>query len=153
MLFRSIQIRIDATRALNQLGVTSEEYIADMADNMSCTNEYMVQAATETLSQLATNSKLAFVSLIKKGMFGPIGRAERQQIRFTLISISRENPKFMLECLNDTDSQLRLGALMVFHQLERRVSDAIPRLTELATSDPDADVRNWAATVLKLQLQ
>jgi hypothetical protein len=113
----------------------------------------MRQAATETLSRLATNSKLAFISLIKKGMFGPIGRAERQQIRFTLINISRENPKFMLECLNDVDSQLRLGALMVFHQLEQRVTAAIPKLTELATSDTDADVRSWAATVLKLQLQ
>jgi HEAT repeat protein len=151
--YSDIQIRIDTTRALNQVGVTSEEYIADMTDNMSCTNEHMRQAATETLSRLATNSKLAFISLIKKGMFGPIGRAERQQIRFTLINISRENPKFMLECLNDVDSQLRLGALMVFHQLEQRVTAAIPKLTELATSDTDADVRSWAATVLKLQLQ
>jgi hypothetical protein len=42
---------------------------------------------------------------------------------------------------------------MVFHDLERRVPQAIPKLQALAEKDPDPDVRSRAADILKLELQ
>jgi HEAT repeat protein len=69
------------------------------------------------------------------------------------MNISRADPTFLLQCLDDPDDQVRSGALMVFHDLERRVPQAIPKLQALAEKDPDPDVRSRAADILKLELQ
>jgi HEAT repeats len=106
-----------------------------------------------TLGKFASRSKFAYVTLVKNGLFGYHTGDYRQQAKWSLINISRDDPKFMLECLDDTDSQVRKGALIVFYELARGVPDAIPKLRRLAASDPDADVRSRAADVLQLQLQ
>jgi HEAT repeat protein len=147
------QTRIDATRALNDIGVTSDEFIVALGENISCTNHFMVQEAESTLGNFAAHSKLAFVTLIKKAVCGPVGRDDRDQAKWTLINISRDDPKFMLECLDDSDAQVRLGALVVFYDLARGVPEAIPKLRQLATNDPDVNVRSRAADVLQLQQQ
>jgi len=147
------QTRIDATRALDEIGVTSDEFIADLGDNLSCTNHFMSQEAEGTLAKLANHSKLAFVMLIKKGVCGQISRDDRFQAKWSLVNISRDDPKFLLECLDDSEPAVRSGALVVFYDLARGVPQAIPKLRALSTSDPDPEVRSWAADVLKLQLQ
>lgn len=147
------QTRIDATEALNNIGVTSDAFTMALGENLSCPNSFMAGDAESTLGKLAMNSKLAFVTLIKKGVCGGIGRDESQQARWALVNISRADPKFMLECLDDSDADVRLGALMVFYDLERGVPQSIPKLREMAANDPDAGVRRQATNVLQLQLQ
>jgi HEAT repeat protein len=150
---RDPQTRIDATRALNQIGVASDEFISALGTNLSDTNSFVVQEALSNLAALASHSKLAFVTLIQKGVRGQIGRDERWQARWRLIELSRDDPKFLLECLDNSDATVRSGALIVFYELERSVPQSIPKLKELSKNDPDSDVRSRAADVLRLQLQ
>ncbi len=96
--------RDDAMHALNSLGAKSDECISALGDNLSHTNNFVVQAARESLTGLAAHSKLAFVTLIKKGICGQIGKDERWQARWALINISRDDPTYMLECLDAPDA-------------------------------------------------
>jgi len=91
--------------------------------------------------------------LIKKGVGGQVSYDTRSQAKWSLINISRDDPKFLLECLDDPDAPVRSGALIVFYDLARSVPEAVPKLRELSKSDPDQDVRSQAADVLRLQLQ
>ncbi len=131
----------------------SDEIIIALGENISHANQFAAQEAEAALGQFASRSKLAFVTLIKKAICGGIGGQDLQQSKYYLINISRDDPKFMLECLDDSDAKVRLGALIVFYDLVRGVPEAIPKLRELATNDPDANVRSRAADVLQLQLQ
>jgi hypothetical protein len=106
----------------------------------------------ETLGKLAGRSQLAFAILIKKGLMGNHTEYWRFQAKYPLMNLSRADPTFLLQCLDDPDAQVRSGALMIFHDLEHRVPQAIPKLRELAANDPDPDVRSRAADVLKIQL-
>lgn len=147
------QTRIDTIRTLNRIGVQSDEYIQLLGKVLTDSNEFAMGEAYETLGKFAGRSKLAFVTLMKKGIFGDHNRDWRWQAKNALINVSREDATFMLECLNDSDAQVRSGALTVFYDLERGVPQAIPKLRELASQDSDPDVRSRAADVLKLQLQ
>lgn len=141
------QTRIDATRALKNIGVSSEAFIVALGENLTGPNSFMSGEAANTLMDFAKSNKLAFVLLVKNGMI-------RQPWTEVLIDQSREDPKFMLECLNDSDDvAVRIGALNIFQKLQRSVPDAIPKLRELAASDPNTGVRNQATEVLRLQLQ
>ncbi len=147
------QTRIDAARALNKIGVTSDEFISAMGENLSCTNYFMAGEARETLARFAPTSRLAFVTLIKRGVRGPVSRDVRFQAKWALVQASRQDATFLLDCLDDSDVALRSGSLAVFYELAQRVPQAIPKLKELARHDPDPSVRNLAAEVLKLQLE
>jgi HEAT repeat protein len=147
------QVRTDTARCLQKIDCFSDEIIIALGENISHANQFAAQEAEAALGQFASRSKLAFVTLIKKAICGGIGGQDLQQSKYYLINISRDDPKFMLECLDDSDAKVRLGALIVFYDLVRGVPEAIPKLRELATNDPDANVRSRAADVLQLQLQ
>jgi HEAT repeat protein len=147
------QTRIDATRALNDIGVTSDDYIIALGENLTCTNHFTAGEAKATLGKLARHSKLAFVTLLKSGLSGLVNREVRSQSKYARINVSRANPQFMLECLDDEDPRVRSAALIVFYDLARSVPAAIPKIRQLAASDPDSDVRSRAGDVLRLQLQ
>ena len=145
--------RSDATRALNCMGVTSDEYIEDLGKNLADTNSFVADEARSSLVTLAGHSKLAFVTLIRQGICGQIGGDERSQSKWACINLSRDNPAFMLECLDDPDAIVRSGALSVFYDLARRVPEAVPKLRQMAEKDADLGVRSRAAGVLRLQSQ
>lgn len=153
------QTRIDATRSLNQMGVTSDEFIADLGENLSCTNEFMVQEAEETLSALAGHSESAFVTLVKKGICGQIRKSYQDQAKFLLGIATRTNSQVLLEGLDNPDAQVRYGTLEVFNEFRFPalrpyfVPEAIPKLTQLSTNDPDPRVRSRAADALRWQSQ
>ena len=149
-----IQIRIDATRSLNQIGVTSDEFIAGLGGNLLCTNKFMVQEAVETLGRLASHSRLAFVTLVKKGVCGQIGGDYQHEAAWLLANITRTNSLFLLECLDNSDVQLRSGALEVLLELRgSKLPDAIPKLKGLSTNDPDPNIRSRAADALEWGLE
>jgi HEAT repeat protein len=147
------QLRCDAIEALNAIGVKSDEYITILGQTASDTNYFVSGYSQSALCTLATNSKPAYITVLKKVISGSVGRDARQQAKYRLIDISRVNPQFLLEALDDPDPLVRSGDLYVFYDLARGVPDAIPKLRELAANDPDANVRSQAADVLKLQLQ
>lgn len=154
-----MQTRIDATRSLSQIGVASDEFITDLGENLSCTNEFMVQEAEETLCNLAGHSKLAFVTLLKHGVCGPIGKTYKDQAKFLLANTARTNSEFLLASLDDTNGYVRYGALEIFNEFQfaamqpHFVLEAIAKLTELSTNDPDQNVRRLAADTLRWQAQ
>lgn len=148
------QTRIDATRTLNQMGVTSDEFIAALGNNLSCTNTFMVQEAEETLGRLAFHSRLAFVTLVKRGVCGQIGRDYQHEAGWLLANITRTNSQYLLECLDNSDVQLRSGALEVLLELRgSKLPDAIPKLKGLSTNDPDPNIRSRAADALEWGLE
>jgi hypothetical protein len=147
------QLRCDAIEALNAIGVKSDEYIYNLAQTIHDTNYFVADYSQSALCSLATKSQLAFNTVLKKVINGSAGRDARQQAKYRLIDISRENPQFLLEALDDPDPLVRSGDLYVFYDLARSVSDSIPKLRELAANDPDSNVRSQAADVLKLQSQ
>lgn len=150
---RDAQVRTDTEQCLQKIDRFSDEIIVALGENLSYTNEFTAGEAIPTLYQFASRSRLAFITLLKNGLFGSHPRDYRQQAKYKLIDVSREDPTFMIECLDDPDAQVRSGALIVFYDLARGVPSSIPKLRELAASDPDDDVRSRAADVLKLQLQ
>lgn len=147
------QTRTDATRCLRSMGVTSDEFIALLGQNLSHTNHFVSDEALSTLVGLARSSKAAFVTALRVALGGPVGRDVRQQAKYGLINVSRVDPTFLVECLDDSDSKVRSGALKVFYDLARGVPASIPKLQRLATSDPDGSVKSLAADVLRMQQQ
>ena len=137
------QTRIDATRALNRIGVDSDEYINALGKNLSYPNEFMVQEAEETLVTLASHSELAYVALVKSG-----------KATFLLGQAMRTNTPALLKGLDSSDPQVRLGTLEIFNEFRTPIArphivpEAIPKLKELSTNDPDLKVREWAADIL-----
>jgi hypothetical protein len=87
------------------------------------------------------------------GMSSPVERDVRQQSKWALINVSRDDPTFLLECLDDPDAGVRSGAISVFYDLARIVPQSIPKLRQLTANDPDPSVRSLAADILRLQLQ
>jgi HEAT repeat protein len=147
------QIRCDAIEALDAIGVKSGEYIANLGQLVSDTNYFVSHYAQSSLCSIATNSKLAFVTVLRKAIASPVEEDVRDQAKYRLIDISRVHPRFLLEALDYPDPKVRAGALSVFYELGQRVQQAIPVLRRLATNDPDANVRSQAADVLRIQLQ
>jgi HEAT repeat protein len=145
------QTRIDATEALGNIGVASDEFIIRLGENLSHTNHFVADAALSVLGRFASASKLAFETIIKRAISSPIDRDVRRQAKYTLIDIARRDLKFLLESLDDSDVAVRSGALKVFYDLERGVPESIPKLQQLATNDPDASVRSLAVDVLRQQ--
>ena len=140
--------RLDAFKKL--IAFPTENHGHALGENISHANQLPHRSRSRPSANLQAAPNSAFVTLI-----GNCGdwRARPQQSKYYLINISRDDPKFMLECLDDSDAKVRLGALIVFYDLVRGVPEAIPKLRELATNDPDANVRSRAADVLQLQLQ
>ena len=149
----SIYDRPPAERCILKLDCFTDEKIEALGENLSHPNELTYGETYATLGKFADRSQLAFAILLKQGLLGNHTEDWRVQVRFPLMNISRADPTFLLQCLDDPDAQVRAGALMIFHDLDRRVSQAIPKLRELAANDPDPDVRSCAADVLKLQSQ
>jgi prepilin-type N-terminal cleavage/methylation domain-containing protein len=143
--------RYDTTLALRDMGLDSDEYIARLSQNLSDSNDFVSRESVFTLMGLAKHSELAFVALIKA--MNSSETEVGQQAKFGLIDAARNDPKFLLNSLGNSDSLIRYRALIVFYDLERRVPDSIPTLRQLSTNDPDANVRGLASDVLRLQLQ
>ncbi len=141
-----IQTRIDATRALNKIGVSSDEYIFALGKNLSCSNDFMVQEAEETLVALAGHSELAYVTIVGSG-----------KATFLLGEAMMTNTPALLKGLESNDSKVRLGTLEIFNEFRTPTSrphivpEAIPKLKKLSTDDPDPKVRERAADMLYWQ--
>ena len=145
--------RPHAERCILKLDGFTDEKIEALGENLSHPNELTYGETYATLGKFASRSQLAFAILLKQGLLGNHTEDWRVQARFPLMNISRADLTFLLQCLDDPDAQVRSGALLVFHDLERSVPQAIPKLRELAEKDPDPDVRSRAADMLKLQSQ
>lgn len=148
---RDFTTRYDTTLALRGMGLDSDEYIAKLSQNLSDTNDFVSRESVFTLMSLAKHSELAFVELIKamNNSRTEVG----QQAKFGLIDAARNDPKFLLNCLGNSDPLIRYRALVVFYDLERGFPDSISTLRQLSTNDPDTNVRGLASDVLRLQLQ
>lgn len=151
LFHRDPQTRIDATQCLGSMEVNSEEFITLLGENLSHTNSFVSHGALSTLVSLSARSKVAFVRILKDAFSGLVDRDIREQAKYGLIDVARADPTFLVECLEDSDSRVRAGALKVFYDLPRRVPEAIPQLQRLTTSDPDDRVRSLAADVLQME--
>ena len=147
------QTRTDTERCIQNINIFSDEIILGLGKNLSYTNSFTSGEAVSTLGRFADRSKLAFLMLVKNEVNGSVGRDDREQIKYTLVNISRVDVTFLLECLDDPDASVRSGALRVFYDLERLVPDSIPILRRMTTNDPNLDLRSRAADVLRLQQQ
>jgi HEAT repeat protein/competence protein ComGC len=153
------QTRIDATRALNEIGIASDEYISALGMNLSCSNEYVFLETVETLANMAGHSKAAFFTLAKAGVSGNIHCIYKDSPIFLLGQVMRTNTPDLLKGLENPDPQVRLGTLEVFNGFltpimrPHIVPEAVPKLRELAEKDPDLKVRERAADMLQSQSQ
>lgn len=139
------QTRIDAIEALDKIGVDSDEYISGLGKNLSYSNEYVVSHAAEKLVAFAGHSELAFALLVKSGNAGWLGDS------------MKTNTPALLKGLESNDPQIRLGTLEIFNEFRtptarpHMVPEALPKLRELSTSDPDPKIRERAADMLYWQ--
>ena len=153
------QTRIDATRALNKMGFESDEYINVLGDNLSCSNEFMVEEAEETLGRMAGHSTVAFITLVKNGVSGNISGRFKDGATSQLGISMRTNMSALLNGLESDDVRVRAGTLEVFSEFRYPiynstiVPEAFPKLRELAKKDPDKKVRERAADILWQQGQ
>lgn len=145
--------RCDATRALNQIGLDSNEFVVGLSNNLFDANYFVSHESLETLGGLAVRSKSAFVVLVKEVVNFSVNRDYRDGAKYRLLDAARKDPKYLLECLADSDAGTRRGALIVFSELGRSVPASVPKLKKLATNDPDPDIRSRAADVLRFQQQ
>jgi HEAT repeat protein len=147
-----MQARIDATRALNAIGVTSDEFMVALGENLACTNSLMAQEAQETLSRLVGKSPLVFAILMRKGLSpADVSREIRLDAKSSLVKVAQENPNLLKPFVRDQDPNVRYAALSVFYDFQFRIPAAVPILTEIKTNDPDPRVRTIAGDVLRRQ--
>jgi hypothetical protein len=140
-------VRDQAELCVQNINFCSEEVIDALGENLSLGEAY------PTLGKFAGRSKYAFITLVKKGVCSPVSKDVQQQSKWMLIGVSQKDPTFMLECLEDSDPDVRAGALRVFYELERGIPSSIPKLRQMATNDPAPFVRDLAARVFRLQQQ
>ena len=141
------QTRIDTMRALNQIGVSSEEYVSLLGSNLFHTNYYVCDVATQTLRGLATNSPSAMNALFKAAVVGA-----RESVFPALESIASENPSLFVTSLENSDPSVRYQALLVIYRGNRQIPECIPGLVKLL-EDSDTNVREFAQRLLWLQDQ
>jgi len=148
------QTQIDATRALNQIGIASDEYISALGMNLSSSNEYVFSVTVETLANMSGHSKAAFFTLAKAGVSGNIHCIYKDSAIFLLGQNMRTNTSDLLKGLENPDPQVRLGTLEVFNAFRtpsmrpHLVPESVPKLRELAEKDPDPNVRIRAMDML-----
>lgn len=152
---RDSQIRIDATWVLKQFGADSDECISALGMNLSSSNEFLVTETEETLANLAGHSDLAFLTMVKQGVCS----RSHDQAAFLLGFAMETNTPSLLKGLESSDPQARLGTLEVFNEFRfpsarpHLVPEAIFKLRELSTNDPDPKVRERAGDMLYWQSQ
>jgi|GEM_PF-6183756 len=150
----NVQARIDATHALNSIGVTSDEFVLALGENLACTNSFMAREALETLSRLVQKSPLVFAILMKKGLSpADVSREIRADAKSSLVKLAQENPELLKTFAKDSDANVRFAALSVFYDLQGRVPEAVPTLMLIKTNDPDPRVRSMASDVLRRQAE
>jgi HEAT repeat protein len=146
----NVQIRIDTTRTLKEIGVDSDAAIAALGLNLSSTNEFLVEETEEVLCMFAGHSDFAFFTLAKKAGY----ERYRSQAAFLLGFAMQTNTPSLLKGLDSPDPQVRLGTLEVFSQFlypsarPHLVPEAVPKLKELSANDPDPHVRERAGDML-----
>jgi HEAT repeat protein len=147
------QIRCDAIEALNAIGVKSEEYICNLSRLVSDTNYFVAHYSQSALCTLAADSQLAFNTVLKDAIAAQVEHDVQEQAKWRLVDISRKNPKFLLNCLDNPDPAVRSGALVVFYPLNQCVRESFDKLFRMSHDDPDAVTRTLADTVFQLQLR
>ena len=141
------------------MGFESDEYINVLGDNLSCSNEFMVEEAEETLGRMAGHSTVAFITLVKNGVSGNISGRFKDGATSQLGISMRTNMSALLNGLESDDVRVRAGTLEVFSEFRYPiynstiVPEAFPKLRELAKKDPDKKVRERAADILWQQGQ
>jgi hypothetical protein len=145
------QMRTDTARCIARVGEFSEEIISALGENLAFTNKFTAGAAWEALAQFAPRSKSAFVMLMQKSYSLSTDLDARQQCRYTVLLLSREDPSFLLEELESPDPDARHIALRILDQLERYVPASIPKLRRLIDNEADEDFRKLAKRVLEAQ--
>jgi HEAT repeat protein len=93
------------------------------------------------------------VTLVKKALGSPVQRGVREQAKSHLIEVALHDPTFLLQCLDDSDSRVRTGALRVFYGLGHRVPESVPALQRLSENEPDNYMRSLAKDILEFQQQ
>lgn len=146
------QVRCDAIGALNSIGVKSDEYIAILSKTVSDTNTFVAHAAQSTLCTLATNSQLAFNTVLKDVIGAHVDEDVQEQAKWRLLGISRKDPKFLVSSLDSPDSAVRSGALVVFYPLNQCVRESFRKLEQMSHEEPDSATRALADMVFHLQL-
>jgi HEAT repeat protein len=147
------QIRCDAIGALDAIGVKSDEYIHILSQVVSATNVFVSQSAQSSLCSMAANSQPAFEAVLKYVISAPVDRDEVQiQAIWRLTELSRQNPKFLVNCLDSPDPAVRSGDLVVFYHLNKCVRESFGKLFMMSAKEPDAAIRTLADFVHKQQL-
>ena len=148
----------EVRNALRSIGVAPDDFLAALGNNLSSTNRDLSDKSRETLCLFAVHSKPAYLVLVKNGLSKSMSSDVRELVKSNLMNLSRfdpgrrdNNPKFLIECLNEPDAEVRSEALMVLREWTWGRSRADSKLRQMATDDPDADVRSQAADVLRLQ--
>lgn len=149
------QTRIDATQALNKIGANSDEYISQLANNLSSANYFLCQASAHTLAELSTNSHLAFIALFKAMTLSPSNEWENTGGGYAeseVRQLADHNTSLFLTSLDDPDPLVRYRALKVMYQVGHEIPNCVPKLVTLL-KDSDTNVSSYAAAILWLQDQ
>ena len=147
------QTRADAIRALNDIGVSSDEYISALGDNLSCTNRTVAELADETLANLAGHCQWAYVTLLKKGMCGPVSREDHSRIKEQLVTIARANPEFLRFCMGVNNANEYYAVTTIFQELYPGEPSGVRQPEPMKTNADQSGLRypNSATPVLRLQ--
>ncbi len=147
------QVRCDDIEALNAIGAKSDEYIHDLSQTVGDTNVFVSQSSQSALCSLAANSQLAFEATLKYAVSAHVDRDEVQtQAIYRLQDISRKDPKFLVNCLDNADPAIRSGDLVVFYNLNQCVRESFNKLFLMSAKEPDAATRTLADVVFHQQL-
>ena len=142
------QTQLDAQTCIEQMGMFSDEVLANLSTNALGGNRFVAGNAVDILARQARHSHAAFAALLK--VVKPSGNEAQEQAKYKLIDLARQDPKFVLLSLEDPEATLRQQALAVLYDLAVTVPDSVPILVRLL-NDTHAPVRAFAGKVLHRQ--
>lgn len=146
---RNPEIRAQAERCIQQIGIAGDSIILALSENLTNANASVSTEAASALIKLAPYSKASFAAVIAEMSRNP-SREFRDKSRLGLTEVSRENPAWLLEFMEDHDPGIRSQALAILYELGREIPDSVPMLVKLL-KDPDQNVRIQATNTLRLQ--
>lgn len=140
------EVRIIAMRCVGRIGQVNDGVIAGLSENATNGNHFVTQQAVETLAHFASRSKAAFVALLRVIASSPVLEA-RGEAATNLEFISRKDPTFLIQCLEQVDPVMRYCAMKILYRMEEAIPEAVPPLVK-ALQDDDRQVRAAATNCL-----
>jgi len=141
------EVRTIAVRCIAGMGKCSDEVLAGLTDNLSCTNQFVRSEALATIARFAAQSQPAFNALLKasRSQYKEL----REQSRSEVTIIGNQNPSLLVTSFDDPDPDVRSRAFQVLYwDVGVEVATAVRALLK-ALRDDDPRVREAATNTLR----